>query len=186
MQNEYLKVSEVALIVGKSTQSIYKMLPTTLATYVIVKGNQKFLKREVIKDIYDIDLDEIDIVNTSVSNEFDAVGNQVDNRGCQPIDNVANIIQLQLTTKDNQIKALTNQVDLLMEEINKQNTHSRETTKKLMELIEQVNELQRNNQLLLAQQNQVKKLENTDDEKKNSFWSRLRKRKDTSSTHKVE
>ena len=53
-----------------------------------------------------------------------------------------------------QVESLTTQVGILTKEVEIQNKHNREQSTQLVELLKQVNELQRNNQILIAQNNE--------------------------------
>lgn len=57
----------------------------------------------------------------------------------------------QLDEKDKQLQVKDGQINTLQNELNLQNKHARQQSDRLVGLIEQVNELQRNNQVLLAQ-----------------------------------
>lgn len=56
MKHELLTVGQVAEIAKVSKQSIYKRLDNTLSNYVVMVDNQKMLKKQVLKDIYDIEV----------------------------------------------------------------------------------------------------------------------------------
>lgn len=58
---------------------------------------------------------------------------------------------VQLNAKDNQLQEKDKQIQNLQDELNLQNEHVRKQSDRLVDLVEQVNELQRNNQVLLAQ-----------------------------------
>ena len=57
----------------------------------------------------------------------------------------------QLEEKDKQLSEKDRQIKSLQDELNLQNGHARKQSDRLVGLVEQVNELQRNNQVLLAQ-----------------------------------
>lgn len=149
--NDYLTVSEVASIVGITTQAVYKQLHNQLQPYVIKVGNKIMLKNTVIKEYYKKSLPTKLVTNTTM------VANK-DQHTYQPestdFNEIIKTLNQQLKEKDNQIKDLLTKQDNLQEELNKQNEHTRQQSIKLISLIEQVNQLQQNNQVLLAQTNQ--------------------------------
>ena len=59
MKNEdLLTVGQVSELANVSKQSIYKRLDNTLSNYVVLVDNQKMLKREVLEEIYKIDVEQ--------------------------------------------------------------------------------------------------------------------------------
>lgn len=150
---EYLTVSEVATIVEITTQAVYKQLHNQLQPFVVKVGNKTMLKKSVITEFYNKELP----TNTT----------KVTNQSYQPIcqlkptqaNSLVEVLNEQLNSKDQQIKDLLLKQDNLQVELYKQNEHNRQQADKLIALIEQVNELQKNNQILLAQNNK-KQLEN--------------------------
>ena len=75
----------------------------------------------------------------------------------------------QLSEKDKQLSERDNQLLNLQKELNLQNEHVRKQSDRLVGLVEQVNELQRNNQVLLAQKDMAKKELETKKQKKGIF-----------------
>lgn len=85
---------------------------------------------------------------------------------------------IQLKEKDNQISISNQQIEKLHNELSEQNKHIRQQSERFVDLIEQINELQRNNQVLIAQQNiQHETLESADTNKSKSIFSRLFRKK---------
>lgn len=149
---EYLTVSEVATIVEITTQAVYKQLHNQLQPFVVKVGKKTMLKKSVITEFYNKELPTKTNQNQPSCQP-----------SCQPKPTEANslveVLNEQLNAKDQQIKDLLLKQDNLQVELSKQNEHNRQQADKLISLIYQVNELQKNNQILLAQNNK-KQLEN--------------------------
>lgn len=169
MNNDYLTVSQVANIVGITTQAIYKQLHNQLQPFVVKVGNKTMLKKTVVIEFY----------NKELPTKFATVTNQTQS-SLQPLptktNQVIESLNEQLKTKDQQINDLLSKQDKLQDELNKQNEHNRKQSDKLITLVEQVNELQRNNQVLLAQSQHKQISSETDEDAhvntKKHWWNR--------------
>ena len=132
MTEELLTIKEVAQRAGVSTQAIYQRLDKDLKPYLQVVDNKKCLKIEVLELFSKSPLQEpckedYQALDKDLQSDFQAV---------------IETLREQLSQKDKQIETLQGE---LME----QNAHVRKQSEKLVALVEQVNELQRNNQVLL-------------------------------------
>lgn len=132
MTDELLTIKEVAQRAGVSTQAIYQRLDKDLNPYLQVVDNKKCLKIEVLELFSKSSLQEhckedYQALDKDLQSDFQAV---------------IETLREQLSQKDKQIETLQGE---LME----QNAHVRKQSEKLVALVEQVNELQRNNQILL-------------------------------------
>lgn len=132
MTEGLLTIKEVAQRAGVSTQAIYQRLDKDLKPYLQVVENRKYLAPEVLE-----------LFNKKPSQEPCKEGCQVVDKDLQSdLQSVIDALREQLSQKDKQIETLQGE---LME----QNAHVREQSTKLVALVEQVNELQRNSQVLL-------------------------------------
>lgn len=163
-KDKFITVKDFASRVGISTQAVYQRLDKDLKKYLQVINGKKMLKISAIEDMIDkndfarqVNCDKTDCkeLGKQVVKNFasDLQANektlQADNSSLQE---VLKVLSEQLEEKDKQIKAL-------QEELNLQNEHVRKQSDKLVGLIEQVNDLQRNNQILLAQTQSQKVIE---------------------------
>ena len=78
-------------------------------------------------------------------------------------ENIIDTLKQQLLEKDKQLAQKDEQINILQKEMNISNEHLRKQSDKLVGLIEQINELQRNNQILLAQKGSRKNIEIIDE-----------------------
>lgn len=124
---ELLTVKEVAEIASVTTQAIYQRLKKDLKPYVEYDNGRTALNPDVLKVLNKENI-------ASATRGSDAT--------TELLQNTIESLMDQLATKDAQIAAF-------QEEIIKQNGHSREQSDKLIALVEQVNDLQKNNQILL-------------------------------------
>lgn len=171
-KDKFITVKDFASRVGISTQAVYQRLDKDLKKYLQVINGKKMLKISVIEDMIDkndsakqVTCDKVSCkeIDNQVAKNF-ASGLQADEKTLQPdkssFQEVLKVLSEQLEEKDKQIKAL-------QEELNLQNEHARKQSDRLVGLIEQVNELQRNNQVLLAQKdiNSAKEIESKKESK---------------------
>ena len=84
-------------------------------------------------------------------NNDDSLNNENYNSLQSTTNKMIDILRQQLTEKDEQLSEKDKQIQNLQDELNLQNEHVRKQSDRLVDLVEQVNELQRNNQVLLAQ-----------------------------------
>lgn len=112
-------------------------------------------------------------VNCEVNNQVKNKAQIRDNALSDTVNQIVNSFNAQLKAKDEQIISQTNQIEKLNAEICEQNKHIRNQAEQLTNLISQMNELQRNNQVLIAQANTYKTLEAQDTKKSKNFFSRF-------------
>lgn len=155
MMNDLLSIAEYSTIHGCSAAATYKRLSTTLKPYLVIKDGQKYIKIEALTE------EELNTLGEVIN-----VNNQVDNR-YQPPEQSGNsqlfsFFEKQLGNKDAEIDRLHGEIVQLQQQLQAANEareeserHNREQSKKLTELLEQSQELNRNNQLLLAQNQQL-------------------------------
>lgn len=124
---DVLTIKEAAEIASVTTQAIYQRLKKDLKPYLQYENGKKVLKSDVLKVL--------------TKEEFATPSQEVD-KNSDLLQSAIETLSIQLATKDAQIAAL-------QEEVIKQNEHSRDQSDKLISLVEQVNDLQKNNQILL-------------------------------------
>lgn len=128
MNGELLTIKEVAQRAGVSTQAIYQRLDKDLKPFLQVQDGKKYLEAGALELFNKAPLQE-------TLQEVD--------KGLQSgLQELVEALKEQLAQKDKQIEALQG-------ELKEQNAHVRAQSEKLVLLVEQVNELQRNNQVLL-------------------------------------
>ena len=110
-------------------------------------------------------------VNYEVNNQVNSEPVICDNALSDTVNQIVNSFNAQLKAKDEQIISQTNQIEKLNAEICEQNKHIRNQAEQLTNLISQMNELQRNNQVLIAQANAYKTLVTQDTKKGKNFFS---------------
>ena len=124
---ELLTVKEVAEVASVTTQAIYQRLKKDLKPYVEYENGRAALNPDVLKIL---NKENIASATRGMAATTELLQKTIDS------------LMEQLATKDAQIASF-------QEEIVKQNGHSREQSDKLIALVEQVNDLQKNNQILL-------------------------------------
>lgn len=132
MNEKLLTIKEVSQLVGVSTQAIYQRIDKDLKPYLKEVDGKKYLFPAVLEQFN----------KAPAQAPLQAVDKEVDKQLSSALQAVIDTLKEQLEQKDRQIERLQGE---LME----QNTHVRKQSEKLVELVEQVNELQRNNQILL-------------------------------------
>lgn len=148
MSKDYLTIAEYAKIRGVSVSAVYKRISTTLKPFIVrVEGGKMGLKSEVLDFENLRDSNEGYMPNsTSMSSTFED--------GITPplFDEI-------LKEKDRQIEELRREVERLKEECRKKDDFILENSQKIITLLEQAQELQRNNQVIIARQQEMKQLE---------------------------
>lgn len=128
MNGELLTIKEVAQKAGVSTQAIYQRLDKDLKPFLQVQDGKKYLEAGALELFNKVPLQ--------------APLQEVDKDLQSGLQELVATLRGQLEQKDKQIEALQG-------ELREQNAHVRAQSEKLVLLVEQVNELQRNNQVLL-------------------------------------
>lgn len=181
-KKDYLSIREAANKMGYTRQYIYKELDNKFKPYLKIIDGEKRLHINVLNEFgnnrrnnidikqkdkltdnneqQDSKLSESDLKKVGEQNGV-KFGNINTENGLQLIvSETINILRQQLSEKDRQLKSL-------QDELNLQNEHVRQQSDRLVGLVEQVNELQRNNQVLLAQKdiNSAKEIESKKESK---------------------
>ena len=176
-ENNYISVAEYAKIRGCSTAAVYKRLETTLKPYSKTVNKKTYLSRKVLEDegLLTVEKQEeknkpgYQPLNITVDNQENTVEESIASQALK-------VLERQLSAKDEEIARLHQEITDLKEQLNDAIKHNQEHTDKLTELLAQSNELNRNNQLLLAQQ-EIKQQEQLpeqiqEQEKKNNWFRR--------------
>lgn len=129
-----LSVSEFAETTGTSKQAVYQKMKTSLKEFVIEENGMKYIDEKAL------DLPSFKGVVQPCSTL---------NKG------VETELKRELSEKTDLIKFLQSQIEELQKANREKDEHIREQSKKLAVLLEQSQELQRNNQLLLGMASQT-------------------------------
>ena len=171
---DLLTIAEYSALRGCSTTATYKRLDTTLKNYVVIQKGMKYIKKEVL-EVEGITPSEpsqptaanrskpLATVRDDENNKTDTGADNVPEEKSQTeIDVMATVVKVleaQTASKDLEIERLHKEIEELREQVKTANNardeaerHNREQANKLTILLEQSQELQRNNQILIAQQ----------------------------------
>lgn len=184
MDKNLITIAEYARIRNCSPTAAYKRLRTTLKPYIITVDKKTYLSRQVL-----IDEGLITVENTeSEPIEDNQPLNEPVNNGLEPPKDPANpllletmrVLEKQLDAREKEIERLHRENEELKAQLNDAARHNQEHTEKLTELLAQAQELNRNNQILLAQARQPAQLEEKNPEemieeqpKKKGWLSRI-------------
>ena len=69
MEEELLTIAKVAELAKVSKQSIYKRVNNTLSNYVVEVDNQRMLKKEVLAEVYHVDVEQQNQQNESTDEQ---------------------------------------------------------------------------------------------------------------------
>ena len=179
--SELLTISEYSKARGCSVSAVYKRLKSPsnkIHNYVVQEAGQTFLQARILEEEGLRPMAAIDRPpRADRKNEASAPsttapkpGEEIENPVEEGIGALAiKVLEDQLAQKDKLIEDLNRRLEEAAR-------HERETSDRLAALVAQANELQRNNQILLAQAQQPKQLEAPDPEvekPKRSRWHRF-------------
>ena len=162
--SELLTISDYSKARGCSVSAVYKRLKSPsnkIHNFVVQREGQTFLKAEILDEegLRSVAAsgpprsDRLDEAENPPSTTTPKPGEEVENPVEEGIGALAiKALEAQLAQKDKQIEDLNRRLD-------EAEKHEREMTDRLAELLAQANELQRNNQILLAQAQQPKQIE---------------------------
>lgn len=172
---ELLTISEYSKIRECSVSAVYKRLKSPsnrIHDFVVKEGGQTFLKVEILdfEGLLRPDPEGAAIQDPPSNTppetveEVEEVEEKAVEEGIGAL--AIRVLEQQLLQKDKEIADLNRRLEEAA-------IHEREMGDKLAALANQANELQRNNQLLLAQAQQKPMIEAPEAAKKESFWKRL-------------
>ena len=162
--SELLTISEYSKVRGCSVSAVYKRLKSPsnkIHNFVVLEGGQTFLKAEILEEEGLRPVVATDgpprSDRKSEAKEPSTTPLKPDEEDENPVEEgigalAIKVLEEQLAQKDKQIEDLSRRLDEAAK-------HEREMTDRLAELLAQANELQRNNQILLAQAQQPKQIE---------------------------
>lgn len=178
---DLLTIAEYSKLRGCSVSAVYKRLKSPsnrIHSYVVRQQGQTFLKAEILA-AEELRSDcEASPPRSDRKIEGSTTAPTPDEEVDKPVEEgigalAIKVLEQQLAQKDKQIEELNRR----LEEAAK---HERETSDKLAALMAQANDLQRNNQILLAQTQQQKQIESPQeqpdpmpDKPKKSRWHRF-------------
>ena len=146
---ELISVAAYAKQHGTSVQSVYKRLNTTLKPYVKEIDGKKWLEEKV----FDLDASTVEQPKQPENINVDTTVEQPVKEPDQGISrDLLRLLEEQLKAKDAEIERLHRDIEIAREAASVAEQHNRDQAKQLTLLLEQSQELQRNNQLLLAAQ----------------------------------
>lgn len=159
MNDDFISVSEYAKLRNVSAASVYKRLDGTLKPYVKIIGNKRYISRKALKidgyqpveNGYQPGLKEV---------ETEAAQDKAPEQAAAPADTALlkalEALQNQLSEKDKQIERLQNEAVELRQAAAEKDKFIQEQSNRLSLLLEQSQELQRNNQILLGAAHDIK------------------------------
>lgn len=187
--SELLTINEYSKVRGCSVSAVYKRLKSPsnrIHDFVVKEDGQTFLKEEILdfeglrRPDPEREPTEPEKIDTKL-NPSNTPTEPVEEIEEKPVEEglgvmAIKLLEQQLLQKDKQIEDLNRRLDDAMK-------HAQETSDKLAALVVQANELQRNNQLLLAQTQQPKievasgevepeQMTEIQEKPKRSFWSK--------------
>lgn len=137
-QNDYITVAEYAKIRGVSVSSVYKRLGGTLKQYYKVIDGKKCLSAKIL-------------VEEGIIPPVERVEEGLKNEPTPPAVLVAlEVLEKQLAEKDQQIRRLQEEAQDLRRSNAEKDVFIQEQAGKMLLLLEQAQELNRNNQILLG------------------------------------
>lgn len=182
MKSDYISIAEYAKIKGVSVSAVYKRLKTTLQPYSTYDENGKMaLKRDILAHE---GLEEfqpsstpfqpcLEETSSTPPQKVEGIEKTIPLMENKTLQQIIDILEAQLKEKDLQIERLQIAAAEDKRQIEESNRHIREQEIKLAELLSQAQELQRNNQILLGQSQQILKLESREKQKKKGIFKRL-------------
>lgn len=172
-KKDYLSIREAANKMGYTRQYVYKELDNKFKPYLKIIDGEKRLHINVLSEFGNNKKNNVDIqpkagfidntkqqdsqvVENNHEKNYENDNNKFRNNSTENglhsiVSETINVLRQQLSEKDKQLSEKDKQLKNLQDELNLQNKHARQQSDRLVGLIEQVNELQRNNQVLLAQ-----------------------------------
>lgn len=143
MSKDFLTIAEYAKIKGISTAAVYKRLKTSLQPFITIVNGKKCLLSTVLEDS----------AERGCQPSCKPVVNQlstVDNPAAGAVEAALAALQKQLQEKDKQIEKLQEEAAEMRRTAAEKDKFIQEQSTRLSVLLEQSQELQRNNQILLG------------------------------------
>lgn len=168
--NELISVREYAAIKGCSLNAVYKRVKTSLKPYVVEVEGIKYLKAEILekeglKTVKTVDVKTVENVFNEVKTEENAARPEEPREKINSdaiIVETIRILQEQLIKKDQELAKKDQEIERLTLKLDAAAAHEREINDKLTVLLEQSQQLNSNNQYLIAAA-QTEKTENSEE-----------------------
>lgn len=177
--NKYLTIKELANEVNITTQAIYQRLDKDLKKYLQIIDGKKMINAEAIIKVFGqknkINENNIESTCKPITNQklinFASDLQPKESKLQSDLQENKDALQETIKTLSKQLDEKDKQIKSLQDELNLQNEHVRKQSDRLVDLVEQVNELQRNNQVLLAQKDieSTKEIAQTKEDRKGIF-----------------
>ena len=159
MNDDFISISDYAKLRHVSPAAVYKRLDGTLKPYVKIIGNKKYISRKAleldgykpVEKGYQPGLKEVE-TETAQDKEPAEAAAPADTALLKALE----ALQNQLSEKDKQIERLQNEAVELRQSAAEKDKFIQEQSNRLSLLLEQSQELQRNNQILLGAAQGVK------------------------------
>lgn len=159
MNEDFISISDYAKLRHVSPAAVYKRLDGTLKPYVKIIGNKKYISRKAleidgykpVENGYQQGLKEVETEAAQDKEPAEAAA-QADTALVKALE----ALQNQLSEKDKQIERLQNEAVELRQAAAEKDKFIQEQSNRLSLLLEQSQELQRNNQILLGAAQGVK------------------------------
>lgn len=159
MNEDFISISDYAKLRHVSPAAVYKRLDGTLKPYVKIIGNKKYISRKAleidgykpVENGYQPGLKEVETEAAQDKEPAEAAA-QADTALLKALE----ALQNQLSEKDKQIERLQNEAVELRQAAAEKDKFIQEQSNRLSLLLEQSQELQRNNQILLGAAQGVK------------------------------
>lgn len=159
MNEDFISISDYAQLRHVSPAAVYKRLDGTLKPYVKIIGNKKYISRKAleldgykpVEKGYQPGLKEVETEAAQDKEPAEAI-TQADTALLKTLE----ALQNQLSEKDKQIERLQNEAVELRKAATEKDKFIQEQSSRLSLLLEQSQELQRNNQILLGAAQGVK------------------------------
>lgn len=159
MNEDFISISDYAQLRHVSPAAVYKRLDGTLKPYVKIIGNKKYISRKAleidgykpVEKGYQPGLKEVETEADQDKEPAEAAA-QADTALLKALE----ALQNQLSEKDKQIERLQNEAVELRQAAAEKDKFIQEQSNRLSLLLEQSQELQRNNQILLGAAQGVK------------------------------
>lgn len=161
---DLLTIAEYSKLRGCSVSAVYKRLKSPsnkIHNYVVQEDGQTFLKAEILAAE---GLSPLAATEGPPPDRRSEAGSNPSTTPLTPDEKVENPVEegigaLAIKVLEQQLAEKDRQIEDLNRRLNEAAQHEREMTDRLADLLAQANELQRNNQILLAQANQPKQIE---------------------------
>lgn len=151
--NDFLSISEYARLKNVSVAAVYKRLDGTLKPYLKIIDGKKYLSSEALeadKGIKQVFNGIQQPFNTPVESRQEEAATREKPGENEAIIKALEALEKQLSEKDNQIARLQEEAKELRQAAAEKDKFIQEQSKQLSLLLEQSQELQRNNQILLG------------------------------------